>query len=309
MQALFLLRRVQCRRQKNVNGYMRVLKVILIFIMLIFSESAFSLIATDSVFVKAERELADVAAQLSASRYKDRLQDSFNLQLKTLFGFALKTEGSFNYPFDSLKSDVSIVTSPDGKMRVITWYAVDDAGNYRYSGFLQYKDKTSKDVRLFVLNDCSETMENAENQTCTPQNWYGAMYYGVVEKKIDGETLYTLLGWDGAGLYTTRKVIETLTFNTKGQPRFGKMVIKVGRKKSKRMLFEYNKRATMMIQYDESLDLIVLDHLAVFGDRDTSNPMFFGPDMSYDALKFENGVWIYQSNIEYKRPVVKGKKR
>ena len=76
----------------------------------------------------------------------------------------------------------------------------------------------------------------------------------------------------------------------------------------KRLVFEYNKRATMMIQYDEALDLVVLDHLAVLGTQDTSNPMFYAPDMSYDALKFEDGMWFYQSNIVYKRPA-KGKKR
>ncbi|MBR5957168.1 MAG: hypothetical protein IKZ99_02265 [Salinivirgaceae bacterium] len=265
--------------------------------------------AVDSVFVRTERELLQVAHELSATRYKDLLQDSLSLKLKEIFAVALKRDGSLNYAFDSLKNDISIVTSPDGLVRILTWFSVDDAGNYRYTGFLQYHDKDAKKDRLFELVDCSETIENAENQTLAPQNWYGALYYGIVEKKVNGEPVYTLLAWDGCGLYTTRKLVETLTFTAKGQPRFGKSIIKVGRKKMKRLVFEYNKRATMMINYDANLDLIVLDHLAVLGSQDTSNPQFFGPDMSYDALKFENDMWVYQSNIEYKRPVVKGKKR
>lgn len=286
------------------------LRYIFLCVALFCSGSVFAVSATaDTTLVRTERELLQVACELSATRYKDHLQDSLSQNLKNMFAVALKKDGALKYAFDSLKNDISIVTSPNGLVRIITWFSVDDAGNYRYNGFLQYHDKDAKKDRLFELVDCSETIENAENQTLAPQNWYGALYYGIVEKKVNGEPVYTLLGWDGCGLYTTRKIIEPLTFTAKGQPRFGKSMIKVGRKKTKRLLFEYNKRATMMIQYDPSLDLIVLDHLAVLGSQDTSNPQFFGPDMSYDALKFENDMWIYQSNIEYKRPVVKGKKR
>ena len=286
------------------------LRYIFLCVALFCSGSVFAVSATaDTTLMRTERELLQVARELSATRYKDHLQDSLSQNLKMMFAVALKKDGSLKYAFDSLKNDISIVTSPNGLVRIITWFSVDDAGNYRYNGFLQYHDKDAKKDRLFELVDCSETIENAENQTLAPQNWYGALYYGIVEKKVNGEPVYTLLGWDGCGLYTTRKIIEPLTFTAKGQPRFGKSMIKVGRKKTKRLLFEYNKRATMMIQYDASLDLIVLDHLAVLGSQDTNNPQFFGPDMSYDALKFENDMWIYQSNIEYKRPVVKGKKR
>ena len=262
----------------------------------------------DSVFCTLENQIVELASQLSATRYKDAQQDTFAVQIGRLLGDALKRDGSFDYPFDSLKTDVCQVVSPDGRVRIFTWFSVGDAGNYHYYGYLQYHDKQAKKVRLFELNDTEAKLESYDNQTFTPQNWRGMLYYGIVEKKHQGEVIYTLLGWDGCGLYTTRKIVEPLTFTEKGQPRFGKSMIKIGRKKMKRLVFEYNKRATMMIQYDADLDLIVLDHLAVMGSQDTDNPMFLAPDMSYDALKFEDGMWFYQSNIVYKRPA-KGKKR
>ena len=263
----------------------------------------------NAYFADAEKQIVGVAAQLSASRYDDAAQDSLGKNLNTFLGTVLKHEDSFRYPFDSLQTDISKVVSPDGRVRIFTWFTVGDAGNYRYFGYLQYNDKQAQKVRLFELNDNGANVENYDNMTLTPQNWRGMLYYGIVEKKHQGELIYTLLGWDGCGLYTTRKIVEPLTFTDKGQPRFGKSMIKVGRKKMKRLVFEYNKRATMMIQYDENLDLIVLDHLAVMGTQDTSNPLFLGPDMSYDALKFEDGMWFYQTNIKYQRPAVKGKKR
>lgn len=261
----------------------------------------------DSTIVDDEKILLGIAQQISQSRFKDAIQDSLNQMLVDEFKRVLKKESAFVYSFPQLKEEVSIVTSPNEQVRIFTWYTVGDAGNYHYSGFLLYYNKPEKKILTFELNDCSQTIENYQAQTLNHQNWFGMIYYDIIEKKSDGDVIYTLLGWDGNSLYTTKKIVEPLVFTAKGQPRFGKMAIKFGRKKMKRLVFEYNKRATMMIQYDSNLDMIVMDHLAVFGTQDTDNPMFFGPDMSYDALQFDDGMWIYLSNIDYKRP--KQKKR
>lgn len=284
----------------QINQKMRRLGIIVFLVASAIAAHASAV--SDSTFIRLEAQMNEVAAELSATRYKDALQDSLEAKLRTMLGSALKMEKSFEYPFDSLKANISIVTSNDERLRIFTWFSVGDAGNYHYSGFIQYNDKSAHQVRLFELNDCSDKMENIDNLTLTPQNWFGMIYYGIVDVKSRDGMVYTLLGWDGCGLYTTKKAIEPLIFTDKGQPRFGKMMVKVGRKKSKRLVFEYNKRATMMIQYDSQLDMIVMDHLSVFGDQDTDNPMFFSPDMSYDGMKFEDDMWIYVPKIEYKRP-------
>ena len=284
---------------------MKVNKLILFLFLLIVSQSAVALTGSDSLLVDAEQSIAQLSARLSATRYKDALQDSLSVQISDILGKALEVDGSFNYPFDSIKNDISVVSSTDGRLRIFTWFSVGDAGNYRYYGFLQYSDKSDREVALFKLNDCSDDMEDVENQSLSSRRWFGMMYYAIVETKISSETIYTLLGWDGCGLYTTKKIVEPLTFNDFGEPRFGKPMIKIGRRKISRLVFEYTKRASMMIQYDASLDVIVMDHLTALGTQDTDNPMFFAPDMSYDALKFEDGMWLYQPNIQYMRPKTK----
>lgn len=276
--------------------------LILIFTQVVLMATQVVAAEADSVFVRLERQMCGVAADLASTRFKDAAQDSLEAKLGELLGSALKMKDSFEYPFDSLKTNVSIVTSEDGRLRLFTWFSVGDTGNYHYSGYMQYNDKSAHKMRLFELVDCSDKMANIDNLTLTPQNWFGALYYGIVETKSRDGMIYTLLGWDGCGLHTTKKIVEPLYFTDKGQPRFGKMMVKVGRKKSKRLVFEYNKRASMMIQYDSQLGMIVMDHLSVMGDQDTDNPMFFGPDMSYDGLKFEDDMWIYTPKIEYKRP-------
>ncbi len=284
---------------------MKVFNTILFILLLVACQSVCAATDSDSVLVEAEKSIAQLSSQLSATRYKDALQDSLSSQISDILGKTLEVEGSFNYPFDSIKNDIGVVSSSDGRLRIFTWFTVGDAGNYRYFGYLQYNDKSDHEVALFKLNDCSDDIEDAENQVLSPRHWFGMLYYGIVETKMQSETIYTLLGWDGCGLYTTKKIVEPLTFNDFGEPRFGKPMIKIGRRKISRLVFEYTKRASMMIQYDANLDLIVMDHLTAMGTQDTDNPMFFGPDMSYDALKFEDGMWVYQPNIEYMRPKTK----
>ena len=263
----------------------------------------------DSVLVGIETELAGLSEQLAATRYSDASQDTLATRISQMLGEALRRDNSFDYPFDRLKNNISFVASPDGKLRIFTWFSVGDAGNYHYYGYLQYNDKQNRQVKLFELNDCGSNVENYENMTFSPQNWRGMLYYAVVEKKSQGDVSYTLIGWDGCGLYTTKKIIEPLTFTDKGQPRFGKSMIKVGHKKLKRLVFEYNKRASLMVQYDANLDMIIFDHLTIMGTQETDNPLFFAPDMSYDALKFEDGTWFYQTNIKYKRPAPSAKEK
>ncbi len=284
---------------------------LILFLSLLWSPLAMSSPVTDTTFVNAEQQMSAIAAKLSESRFKDAIQDSLAHLLHEMLGGVLKNEGSFEYPFDSLKNDVSIVKSSDGRLRLLTWFTVGDAGDYHYYGFLQYDDRSAKKLRLYNLVDNSDALEktpNLENQTLSPQNWYGSLYYSIVEKKGPDGIVYTLLGWDGNGLYTSKKIVEPLVFTEKGQPKFGKLMIKYDRKKAKRLIFEFSKRVTMMVQYDANLDMIVFDHLTDFGERSTGNPMFLGPDMSYDALKFEDGMWLYQSNVTYQRPKA-GKRR
>lgn len=259
----------------------------------------------DSLFVNKEQQIEYLADLLGQTRFDGSVQDSINGQLLPIVEQTLKMKGSFDYDFLNLKN-ISVVKSKDKRVRIFTWYTVDEEANYRYYGFIQYNNGQQ---RLIALNDAKEKIVNPNSASLTEKNWWGAVYYAIIENSTSSGKLYTLIGWDGTGLYSTRKVLESLYFTDKGQPRFGKMVFKVGRKKEKRMIFEYNKRATMMLKFDDLLNMIVFDHLAVYGDQDANNPMFLGPDSSHDGLRFQDDVWIHVPNIDYKKQAPVQKKR
>jgi hypothetical protein len=59
-----------------------------------------------------------------------------NESLLYLVEEALSQRNSINYPFDSLKT-MSVLISPDKKVRLFTWYLVDDEGFHDH--FVIYK--------------------------------------------------------------------------------------------------------------------------------------------------------------------------
>jgi hypothetical protein len=44
--------------------------------------------------------------------------------------------------------------------------------------------------------------------------------------------------------------------------------------------------------------MIVFDHLSPANESYTGNYQYYGPDLSFDALRFENGIWELKENID-----------
>jgi len=274
-----------------------------------------------------------VLAQLSAdeTRYYSSLEDSLkyisqrvfyskseanrfeaNKQFLSMWNLILKDEKSMQYPFDSLRKDVSILMAPDKKFRIITWDMRKDDQTYFYFGFIQVnqlkkgkkkKEKVEEDnnnYQVFQLIDKSNTVKNPENYIADPSKWFGMLYVDAIKSDDD---FYTLIGWDGNSQLIQRKFIDILTFKSDGTPIFGKDVFKFPGKLGKRVMFEYATEVAMSLKYNPSRKEIVFSHLA----PNTPDPIlagqfqYYGPDGSYDALFMKNGVWNYKPAIDIKK--------
>jgi hypothetical protein len=257
-------------------------------------------------FVNTEKELALLAEELLQVRFDDELLDSLNLLLEKKLKYTLEQHHAIEYPFDSL-SAISRLVSDDKLLRIFTWHRVKANGIHHHSGFIQYYNKSKKEVLLFQLNDYSDSIPEPANQTLSYDNWFGATYYDMALVEINGETNYTLIGWDGNDLHSNKKVIDLLYFSANGKPRFGKPVFVADRYRSKRIIFEYSRMATMMVKWEAPRKQIVFDHLAPTEPVYQGNHKFYGPDLSYDAFEFREGLWHYVSAIDYKMETPKKK--
>ncbi|ETZ21015.1 hypothetical protein [Pedobacter sp. V48] len=220
--------------------------------------------------------------------------------IKTLVN-SLKTQGSFLYPFDSLKK-ITILKSPDNSFRILSWYLPLDDGSYRFFGTIQMATKDGK-LKMFPLIDDTANIKDT-NLINGNKNWYGARYYEIIPVIMNGQQpYYVLIGWKGNSSKTSKKVIDVLSFNKEQQPVFGKPVFEDA-KKSKatknRIVFEYNKQNTMTVTLDKNVNMIVFDHLAPISEEMMGNFEYYASDLSFDAYKLLNGRLKLVENIELK---------
>lgn len=272
----------------------------LITLSFLFSNQSVANQIIDSTIISDELKIRNLLIKVQENKFNDSLHEKLNIELLNSFEKTLNKKGSFLYSFDSI-APISKIESNDGLLRVFTWFTINSKGVHKQYGFLQYYAKSKEKVLLYKLNDQSDQLDQAHKLSLQPENWYGAVYYDVIENKYLGTTLYTLIGWDGNNLFSNKKIIESLVFSESGRPKFGKSVFKFGKTKVKRIIYEYSRMANMMIHYDHNLKMIVMDHLAPSNEIYTGNFNYYGPDLSYDALEFKKDIWIYSPNIDYKQ--------
>ncbi len=259
-----------------------------------------------SQFQKQEDTLGLIQKKLfSAKNNEERLK--FNNLFVSTLERTLQIENSFEFPFDSL-NQIARLSSPDKKFRIFNWDFPKDDGTFEYYGFIQVYDKKSKKYMLFKLMDKSEVTKNPENYSSDNKKWFGMLYYKVIQKKYKKSTYYVLLGFDGNDKVSRKKIIDVLKFNNNNVPQFGDAIFKMEKKTVKRVMFEYNSDVVMSVKYNENEDMIVFDHLAPPNSGLIGQYQFYGPDFSYDALKYSKGKWTYipdvdaRNNKDYKDP-------
>jgi hypothetical protein len=279
-------------------------KLFLIFGLLIFTFGSVEAQHSDSN--KNKQIITDFQDSLQVLSYKmindsiepERYNANYKL-IKTLVN-ALKTPNSFNYSFDSLKT-ISIQTSPDRLFRIFSWHVMNNDGSYRYYGTIQMNNPDGK-LQMFPLVDYTPLIKNVTDTITTNDKWYGAQYYRIISVLNNVKTpYYVLLGWKGNTVNSTKKVIEILYFKD-GKAYFGMPVFDGDKEQplKKRTVFEYDRRASMVLYFEPSNNTVVFDHLAPPDPKLKGKFELYGPDLSYDGYKLVNGRWKFVQDLELK---------
>lgn len=236
----------------------------------------------------------------------ERLEANFRL-IKALVKM-MKMPHSFDYPFDSVKS-IGMIKDQHNSFRIFSWHYKSNDDFYRYYGVIQKNNPTK--VEYYPFFDFSDKIENAPDSTLSNTRWYGSHYYSMVEHKVKGTKVYTLLGWKGYSQKSNKKVIETLTFTKEGKPVFGQKAMiqnPIDQDKDSeaifknRVIFEFNGNATMLLRYLPKEKMIIFDHMVPANESAKGYYEAYLPDLSYDGLKFKGGKWILQQNIKLENP-------
>lgn len=239
-----------------------------------------------SKFIESE-QLLNAQFESLKTASNDSLKLSISQSIMGDLKKSLKKKGSFTYPFNEIVN-LGKVTSADEQLRIFSWNYTLENGEYRYFALLQKKD--GRKIRLIELHQNPDVEESMVAKLSANQ-WLGALYYQIVPFKHNKRSLYLLLGWDGNKDRTNKKVIETIGFSKTGDPELGYPLINWRGKRLSRVIFEYSKQVQMKLKYHERANCVVFDHLSPSESRYINQFEYYGPDFSYDALEFENGIW------------------
>jgi len=274
------------------------------FFVIIFCISCLSVCAqTDHSYIKQLKQIEDTLAIYSHDMvFATEASARFNADsafIKT-FVRALKTEHSFSYPFDSLKS-VSKLYAPDSSFRIFSWQIERDESYFRQFGAIQLNTKDGS-LELIPLYDQSDNAENPVDSIRSNKNWIGALYYNIVMKEYKGKKYYTLLGYDDNDMASTKKWIEVLTFDNNNQPVFGGKYFDYKQDSIKpaqpayRFCLEYKKDTRARLNYDPEMDMIVFDHL-ISESNEPNKKFTLIPDGDYEGFKWKNGKWVHVDKV------------
>lgn len=243
---------------------------------------------------------------ITSSDEQERLTSAYHF-VKS-FVRALRISNSYFYNFDTIKN-ISVLESPDNKFRVLTWNLALNNETFRNYGVIQLNPdyiKTIKDTSnlrpYYPLIDKSELFKNALDTTVDNEHWYGALYYKIVANTYKKQTYYTLLGWDGNTKMSNKKIVESLYFEN-NKPRFGAPIFDLKDKRFKhplkRMIFEFNNSASMVLRFEPTKSILVQENVAPTRPEDYGHPETYVPDGSYDFYKFskKTGKWEKQTGM------------
>ncbi len=210
---------------------------------------------------------------------------------------ALQMENSFNYPFERMRT-VSIQYPQDSTFRIFTWQLYVDVDDYRYFGAIQMN---TPELKLFPLIDRSAEVYDEEQAILSPEQWYGSLCYNLRQFDTAQGRKYLLFGFDGYSLWNKRKLIDVLSFED-GKASFGAPVFvsknevtgEVGT--LNRIVKTYSAEISFKLNFDETYDIIMFDHLILAGGNYGQGPTMV-PDGSYEGYRLENGVWNWVEKV------------
>lgn len=274
-----------------------------IIFLLVFPFSTLLGKETDPVIEKAILELEKMYSLVVTAEDVDKV--AANELFKSRIRDFLRDPKTLDYDLTALKS-VSVLTGPKNKFRIYTWPLEIAAGSYDYYGFTQCLiNKKLKQVRVVELKNAIFEMNHQTDQQYGPDEWRGALYYDLIPSKKKNKK-FVLLGWDGHDNRSTKKIIEVISFNRKGEPTFGAPIIRYNIAQGKqtkfiteyRHIFEYSNKVSMMLRYDKDLKMIVFDHLAPINEKLKSIKATYVPDFSYDGLYKKKGKWYMKKQLD-----------
>ena len=246
-----------------------------------------------------ERQASSAASLIEQAQKADNdsLRSIYAAQAVETFEAAITQDDAMTVAFGDIKP-ISVLATVDNKLRIFSWGIQNSEGKYSYYGFVQAKSQDGETVTTRLVDKKDETPRPGETEM-EAANWYGAIYYEMVQLGGKKSNIYAMAGWDGGDLFINRKVLEQIRVKDNGTVYFGGYFTDEHKRTCERLIFEFTERAVMCLRFDKRLKMFVADHMTIPPEYN-GNPKFRGPDGSFDGYMYQKGNWIYVPDLDFK---------
>lgn len=272
-----------------------------LLLMLILGFTASSQSEADSTFTALKPALVrngNLLRSLPFENQRDSAATLFITDLLKLVAF----EEAMQMDLISI-GNLSVIDSEDDKVRIITYMVPRAGGSYTHVGFLLYLDEDDQYHHVQLLDNA---FGSVEYKPLNSSNWYGGLYYNMIPKRIEGRTVYVLLGYRAKNPMIHEKFIDVLDL-ANDRVQFGLPIFyveqfndRVYQRQPYRMTLQFSAKVSAVLQWNEDYNGIVMDHLAPPDINQKGVYMTYGPDFTYDALVWEDDMWHLREQITFK---------
>lgn len=210
-------------------------------------------------------------------------------------GRLIRTQKSWNLPWHELYP-VSVLNSPDGSWKVLTWTVLLEQNARRHYGCLM-----DAQGRLYPLLD-QQANRFEEDSIYLNQNWPGSVYIEALPIQASWNNLpcFAVIGFDAREPFSQRKVVDWLCPDTlNNQVMVGAPLIRKGNKPMTRYQLHYPRDVRVQMKWDDDQGLVYFDHLISRGLDPSSSSFDFIPDGSFDGLVWENDRLVFKEIPNY----------
>jgi hypothetical protein len=226
----------------------------------------------------------------------DSLRLIINDSIKVAVESLAASDKMFSRKYSNLRY-LGQIASSDSLVKIITWNLVlaNEPGRY-YCYFIR-RSSDGKTNKVYSLTHGYDNNPVRTDTVYSQSDWYGALYYEIKPFYSDKKPCWVLLGINYSDPLMTRKIIDVLSFTPEGELLFGKKWFDSGKSVNFRHVLEYSSSAIISLRF-RSDNTIVFDHLVPLAPAVNDGRLYYGPDYSYDAYIFKNGLWSLTINID-----------
>lgn len=265
---------------------------------------------------QAQQSSAKELSELSLAIWKCKTDSARLLANRQFIAAFYPLLSDSNLPPAALDSIAGITqTHLDGyPMQIFTWNVPLKSGASHYEGFV--RSRIGERWNVMPMKHRGFQASVPDNAQLPADQWYGALYYKVIQVKNDPNGGYTLLGWDGGDASMNRKMIDYLTLTPEG-PLFGKPIFKTAEGLKSRVVYTFSEKTNMSLRYEyqaikklkgkkvklKPAWMIVADRLiAPDPSMEGMKKSYVASGDTWDGFLFDQGYWKLVEDIEARNP-------